>query len=133
MKMKSILITLLAFLAINMAAQKTTTSVEVLYFKAELSCCKARACNALGADVNKVIKNNFTDKKVVFKEVKLADAENAELVKKHNAKSQTLVLIATKKSKETVVDVSEIVTAYARSNNFDDFQTKLKGKINAIL
>ncbi|PKP39192.1 MAG: hypothetical protein CVT98_02795 [Bacteroidetes bacterium HGW-Bacteroidetes-15] len=103
---------------------------EVLYFKAELACCQAKACDAIEADVKAIIDNNFDDETVTFKEVKLAEASNKELVEIHKAKSQTVVIIAKKKKKETIVDVSDIVRNYSRSRNKAVFETELLAKIN---
>jgi len=125
---KLILIPVLVFFAIASYAQKC----EILYFKANLPCCHARACNNLEADVKSIIDTKFKDGNVTMKVVKLGDEENKELVEKYNAKSQTVVLVSTKKKNETVVDVSDIVRNYARNNNKDEFETALIAKINEL-
>mgnify|MGYP000853794113 CR=1 FL=1 len=128
---KIILSAFFALITIGVFAQKNT--VEVLYFKAALPCCKAAACNNLEAEVKTIIEQNFAGKGVTFKQVPLADEANKALVEKHNAKSQTVVLVATKKKKETSIDVSDIVRKYARTNDKETFQKELTDKINEIL
>jgi hypothetical protein len=125
--MKTIHLTLaILFLGIALHAQKA----EVLYFKANLPCCQARACNTLETDIKNVISTQYNDKDVVFKTIRIADEENAELVKKYNAKSQTVVIINNSKKKNNITDASNIVRSYARSNDKDlfekDFALKLK-------
>lgn len=123
----------LIVLSVSLFAQNKDTKVEILYFKAQLSCCQAKACNALGADVQKVIDNNFKNKNVSFREIKLNETANADLIKTYNAKSQTVVLISTKKGKTNSVDVSDIVSQYAKNNDFEAFQKKLTEKISQLL
>ena len=120
-------------LSVSVFAQNKGTKVEVLYFKAQLACCQARACNTLEVDVQKVIDNNFKNNNVSFKEIKLNDSANSELIKTYNAKSQTVVLVATKKSKRISVDVSDIVSEYAKNSDFEVFQKKLSEQINQLL
>ena len=130
--MKRIIILLaLSIATVGLYAQKNT--VEVLYFKAQLACCKARACSLLEGDVKGVIEKNFAGKAVTFKQVALADEANRALVEKYNAKSQTVVLVSTKKKKETAVDVSDIVQKYARTGDKETFEKELTDKINAKL
>jgi hypothetical protein len=129
--MKKVII-LLAALALTIGAY-AQNKVEVLYFKAALPCCKAAACNNLEAEVNAVVAKNFAGKAVTFKQVALADQANTALIEKHSAKSQTVVLVATKKKKETAVDVSEIVRKYARTNDKAAFEKELTDKINEML
>lgn len=116
---------------IGLYAQKST--VEVLYFKAQLTCCQAAACNNLENEVKSIIENNFAGKTVTFKQVALADQANKALVEKYNAKSQTVVLVATKNKKETSVDVSDIVRRYVRTNDKATFEKELTDKINESL
>jgi hypothetical protein len=130
--MKKVIIFLAAFtVTMGLYAQKTT--VEVLYFKAKLACCKAAACDKLEADVISVIEKSFAGKGVTFKQVALADEANKSLVEKYNAKSQTVVLVATKDKKETSVEVSEILRRYARTNDKAAFEKELTDKINEML
>jgi hypothetical protein len=119
---------LVASMLIGLAtfAQKT----EVLYFKADLACCQARACNALEGDVKAVVEKNFNGETVVFKEIKLADPNNKELIEKYNAKSQTVVIVTHKKKKETFVDVTDIVRNYSRFKNKEELEKNFVAKIN---
>jgi hypothetical protein len=126
--MKKIVLFLVAFLLIGFAS--VAQKAEVLYFKAELACCKAKACNALEGEVKAIIEKNFSSEKVTFIEVKLADEENKDLVAKHNAKSQTVVIVTKKRKKETALDVSDIVRNYSRSQNKEEFEKELVAKIN---
>jgi len=126
--MKKIVLFLVAFLLIGFAS--VAQKAEVLYFKAELACCKAKACDALEGDVKAVVEKNFTSEKVTFLEVKLTDESNKELVDKYNAKSQTVVIVTKMRKKETAVDVSDIVRNYSRSQNKEEFEKELVAKIN---
>ncbi len=113
--------------------QTTKTKAEVLYFKANLSCCKAKACNSLEADVQKVVESKFSGKNVSFKEVKLSDATNTTLVKQYNAKSQTVVIVVTKNGKQTNTDISKIVQDHAENNDFAKFEKELIASIDTAI
>lgn len=133
---KNILFIMLAFLTISGATfgQSNKNKVEVLYFKANLACCKAKACNALQADVDSVLIKYFSSKKnIEFKVIALADEANKELVTKYNAKSQTVIIVKKKGKKETSSDVSAIVQNYTMNRNKEKFENELKNKINEIL
>ena len=114
-------------------AQRKAATVEVLYFKAQLPCCQARACNALEGDIKKTIETNFQNKNVSFREIKLNDPSNSELIKQYNAKSQTVVLLKTKRGKTKSIDVSGIVSGYTRNNDYETFQKNLTEEINKLL
>jgi len=130
--MKKIIVLLaLSIVTIGLHAQKN--AVEVLYFKAQLGCCKAAACNNLENEVKDIVEKNFKKKGVTFKQILLADEANKALVEKYDAKSQTIVLVSTKKKKETSVDVSDIVRKYVRSNDKAVFEKELTGKIKESL
>jgi hypothetical protein len=128
--MKTIIITVAAiFISITLMAQKA----EVIYFKADLACCQAKACNALQNDVKVIVENNFKADNVVFKEVKLSDISNKELVEKYNAKSQTVVVVVKKKKSEKTVDITDMVRSYSRLNNKEEFEKQLVAKINETI
>ena len=130
--MKRVIILLaLSIATISVYAQKN--KVEVLYFKAQLACCKAAACNNLEAEIKGIIEKNFAKKTVTFKQVPLADQANKALVEKYDAKSQTVVLVTTRKKKETSVDVSDIVRKYTKTGDKEAFEKELTGKINEEL
>src|SRR5574344_80463 len=80
----------LSIAKIGLFAQKN--KVEVLYFKAQLSCCKAASCNKIENEIKDIIKKNFEGKAVGFKQVLLSDQANKALIEKYNAKSQTVIL-----------------------------------------
>jgi len=126
---KVIILVAMSIATIGLYAQK----VEVLYFKAALPCCKAAACNNLENEVKDIIEKNFAKKAVTFKQVALADQANKALVEKYDAKSQTVVLVITKKKKQTSVDVSDIVRRYTRTNDKAVFEKELTDKINESL
>jgi hypothetical protein len=128
---KIILSAFFALITIGAFAQKN--NVEVLYFKAQLACCKAAACNNLENEVKTIIEKNFPNGNVTFKQVALADEANKPMVEKHNAKSQTVVLVKTVKKKETSKDISDIIRSYARSNDKAKFEADLVAKINEML
>lgn len=125
--MKRIILSLaiVAMATVGVMAQ----TAQVLYFKANLACCQAKACAALEKDVQTVVDKNFSSNKVTFTEVKLADAANKELVEKHNAKSQTVVLVVKKKKKEKVIDLSDIVRRFQRNGDKDQFEKELVARI----
>jgi hypothetical protein len=114
-------------------AQSKKSSIEVLYFKANLACCKAKACNQLEADIQNLITKNYPKGNVVFKEIKLADAANKELIDKYNAKSQTVIIVKKTKKKESFSDVSDIVQKYMISQDKAGFEKDLTAKINESL
>jgi hypothetical protein len=127
---------MVALLSISAGAvfgQSNKKSVEVLYFKANLCRCKAGACNALQADVDSVLIKYFQNENIEFKVIKLADEANKDLVTKFNAKSQTVVIVSTKRKKENAIDVSDIVANYSKSKDKVKFENEMKDKINEIL
>jgi len=128
---KTVILFVFSILTIGLYAQKN--NVQVFYFKTQLPCCKAAACNNLETEVKGVVEKNFKGKNVTFKQVPLADEANKTLVEKCNAKSQTVVLVATKKKKETTVDVSDIVRKYTRSGDKEAFEKELTDKIKELL
>ena len=134
--MKKIIIML--FIALLVAsgitlAQNKKPTAEVLYFKANLACCKGRACNALEAKVKEIIEKNWTDGSVKFWQVKLTDTTNNELIKRYNAQSQTLVIVVTKKKKETSTDISATLHLYASNNDAVQFEKELTEKIREAI
>jgi len=130
---KQIVILIIALLAgTSVFAQSNKKSIEVLYFKANLACCKAKACNALEADIQALIQKNFSDGSVVFKEMKLADDSNKVCVEKFKAQSQTVVLVKKKGKKELNNDVSDIVKQYLLDKNMEQFETAFVQEINAF-
>lgn len=129
---KAIILFVFSIVVSGLYAQKN--NVEVLYFKAKLGCCQSRACNTLEADIKAVIDRNFNEKGVTFKQIMLADEANKALVEKYNAKSQTVILVASdKKKKQTSVDVSDIVRKYTKGGSKEVFEKELTDKINALL
>lgn len=121
---KLLLLSISILLTISLYSQKNSSAV-VMYFKADLACCPARACASLEKDVQSVIESNFTNKQVVFKAVKISDPENAELVKQLNAKSQSVVVVFKNKKKITNVDASKIVADYSRNRNKETLENEL--------
>jgi hypothetical protein len=120
-----VLLSFAIFTGIACLAQKA----EVLYFKAELPCCQAVACNNIEAEVKSIIEANFTNGDIVFTTVKLNDAANAALIKKHQAKSQTVLLVCKKGETESVTDISNLVRSYARNSNKDELKGGLVASI----
>lgn len=128
---KSIVFLLVAFLTVSgTALGKSKENIEVLYFKANLACCKARACNALQTDVDSVVQKYFAKENIEFKVILLADEANKQLIEKYKAVSQTVVIVKKKGEKETVTDVSFIIKEYAMSRNKEKFENELKDKIS---
>ena len=102
---------------------------EVLFFKGELSCCAAKACNAVEADVKDLVLAKYADGTVVFKTVLISDQANAELVKKHSAKNQTVVIVGNAKNE----DLTSIVATYSRDKNKTALENGLVEKVNKII
>ncbi|MDR2010936.1 MAG: hypothetical protein LBQ22_10705 [Bacteroidales bacterium] len=128
---KGILIITLFLASVGLYAQKN--NVEVLYFKAELACCQATACNNLESEIKSIVEKNFPSENVTFKQVSLVNDANKALVSKYNAKSQTVVLVTTKNGKESSIDVSDIVRKYVRNENKKAFEKSMIEKIKESL
>ncbi len=106
---------------------------EVLYFKAQLACCHARACNNLENQVKGIVESNFENGDVVFKSILITDANNAELVQKYNARSQTVVVVPLRKRKAEVVDATDMVRLFSRNRNQEEFEKNFIGEIKKII
>ena len=131
---KQLLILVIAVMAgVSVFAQTNKKSIEVLYFKANLACCKAKACNMLESEIQTIIEKTYTDGSVLFKEVKLADDSNKVLVEKYKAQSQTVVLVKKRKGKEISADVSDIVKQYLTDKNKEKFEADLVQRINSFI
>jgi hypothetical protein len=119
----------LLLLGVNAHAQKA----EVLYFKAELSCCRERACTALENELKAFVENQFKNGEVVFKTVKISDPSNATLVQKHNAASQSVVVVTRGRRSEKSEDLSDLVKKYTLNRNKTDFETAFLDKVNQTI
>lgn len=131
MKKSFVILSLFLFVSAGLLAQKKNV-VEVLYFKANLSCCQARSCNALEGDVKAIVEKNFTDGSVVFTVVKLADEANKELVEKYKAQSQTVVIVKKNKKKEKSIDISDLIKAYRVDQNKEELEKQVLAKVSEI-
>ena len=100
----------------------------MLYFKSNLSYCQTKSGNNLESTIKEIVEENFSSQEVIFKTVAIADEANASLVAKYNAKSQTVVMVNTKKNKS--LDVSDIVRQYLRDGDKTVFSKSFgrKGK-----
>lgn len=127
-----IAIFLFALMAGTAVFAQSGKSVEVLYFKANLSCCKAKSCNALEADLQTIIQKNFPDGNIIFREVKLAEDSNKVLVEKYKAQSQTVVLVKIKKKNEMSTDISDIIKKFVKDQNKEELEIALVESINAF-
>ena len=130
--MKKILLSL-SFILIALFSYSQSAPVEVLFFKTNLTCCAAHSCNTLVGDVKKTIETNFSSKKVVFKEINLKEEKNKELVKKFSAKHQNVFVVVTKKGKETILNITDLVAEYNSDKNYSEFEKKLKTLIKKQL
>ncbi|OPZ98006.1 MAG: hypothetical protein BWY70_01339 [Bacteroidetes bacterium ADurb.Bin408] len=117
------------FIAVASQAQK----VHVLYFKANLACCAAKACANLEGQVKSVVEKNFKSTDVAFKTVMLSDSANTALVNKYNAKSQTVVILQNKKKNAQSKDVSELVKEFSRSKDEAVFEKEMIAAIKELL
>ncbi len=130
--MKKLVLISALFVLFSLTA--TAQKVEVLYFKAKLSCCQATACNALETDLQELISKNFDAKDVVFKEVKLDDEANKSLIDTYKAKSQTVVLVRYKKGKVVKSDdISQDVKRYQFDKNYETFESVFKTHVSELL
>ena len=127
---KLLLISVTILMTLTVLAASPKKGVEVLYFKAQLSCCQARACNTLENDIKTLIAANFDTSKVTFTEVLLADAKNKALVEQYKAKSQTVVVVNAKKKK--TMDISDLVRTYLRNGDKATFEKELIQKIKNL-
>lgn len=124
---------LLLSLVMLMGATAIAQKAEVLYFKANLACCQARACATVEKDVKAAVEKNFTNDKVVFKQIKLDDPANKALIDKHNAKSQTVVMVVKKRKGETVIDLTDIVRTYTRNSNKEALEKDIVARMKPAL
>lgn len=129
MKKLSIIIVSLLFAAGAMA-QTSSKKVEVLYFKANLSCCQAKTCNNLENVSRDIVAKNFSADEVAFKTVALANEANKSLVNKYKAKSQSLIIVNNKKKKH--FNMSNALAKYARDKDKAAFEKELIVKIKQL-
>jgi len=113
-------------MGISASAQKR----EVLYFKADLACCRAKACDELESDLKSIMESNFKAENVQFRSVKISDAANKALVEKYNAGSQTVVVVTTHRRNETARDISDIVRTYTRTRDRANFEKELLTRLS---
>ncbi len=132
---KIIFVLLLAIMAgtATTFAQQKKGGIEVLYFKANLACCKAKACNTLEAQVKGIVEKNWVDGSVKFRQVKLTDTTNNELITRYNAQSQTLIIEKTKRKKVTSADASGILQDYAKTNDVAKFEKEIVARVNEVI
>lgn len=121
------LIIFVAFMA--MAGTTYGQKVEVLYFKANLSCCQARSCNQLEGEIKSLIEKQFGSDEVSFKTVKLSDKESKSLVSKYKAKSQTVVIVRNDKT----LDISDLVASYSKASDKKKAGQKILDKIKSLI
>jgi len=110
-------------------SQSKNKSMEVLYFKAKQCACRARVCDALEDQIKTSIEKDFPGEKIEFKRVWLNEKENEGLIAKYNAKPQTVVAVTTKKNKETITDLTEVVHKFTLDRNQDEFESVIKSMI----
>lgn len=127
---KLLLISVTILMTLTILAASPKKGVEVLYFKAQLSCCQARACNTLENDIKTLIAANFDASKVTFTEILLTDEKNKALIEQYKAKSQTVVVVNAKKKK--TIDVSDLVRTYLRNGDKATFEKELIQKIKNL-
>lgn len=132
---KTILMLFLALFSVTATAfaQQKKSGAEVLYFKAGRADNKSKTVDALELKVKEMIEKNWADKTVTFREVRLGDSSNKELVKRNNAQSQTLVIVVTRKGIETTTDISAILRLYASNNDAVQLEKELTEKITEAI
>jgi len=129
MKKLSVLLFVVLFFTLQGYAQK----VEVLYFKANLACCAAKACANLEGQIKSVVEKNFKTSVVAFKTIMLNDTAQSELINRYNAKSQTVVLVQKKKKNPQTKDVSEMVKNFNRTKDEAVFEKDIVAAIKELL
>mgnify|MGYP005840671329 CR=1 FL=1 len=129
---KLITLILLTTILTNIIAQKKT-KVEVLFFKADLSCCMKRACDQLYSDIQNVIKETYPQGNVILKEIKISDPQNKQLVDKYKAINETVIVVANKKKKIFENNVTQIVANYKKTKNTNNFKKEFCEIINKYL
>lgn len=129
--MKKLTILSVIFLGLLFNGFSQTAKVELLFFKANLGCCASRYGDQIIEDTREIIQKKFSTKLVSFKVIEIADVANKDLVAKHNAKSQTVVIMNSKK--KTSEDISSIIALYVKDNNEKKLETALVEKINNFL
>ena len=127
---KLLVISVTILMTLTVLAASPKKGVEVLYFKAQLSCCQARACNTLENDIKTLIAANFDASKVTFTEILLTDEKNKALIEQYKAKSQTVVVVNAKKKK--TIDGSDLVRTYLRNGDKATFEKELIQKIKNL-
>jgi hypothetical protein len=132
MKKQLLILAVLMLVGISTFAQSSKSPFEVLYFKANLSCCKAKSCNAAETEIQGIISKNFADGSVVFRTIKLAEEANRSLVDKYKAQSQTLVFVKTGKKGEVSIDASDIVKTFIQSQDKAALETALLAKVKEL-
>jgi hypothetical protein len=126
-------IMLIAFMAFASTGIAQQNNAEVLFFKAELSCCKAKACQQLEKNIKSIIEKNFSSDELTFRSVKLADNENTALVDKYNAKNQSVVVVTDKNGNEKSINISDMVARYQRAEDKEAVEKEIVDKIKTIL
>jgi hypothetical protein len=77
-----------------------------------------RSCNALEAEIKKIIESNFKPEDVVFKTI-LIDARKIRNGRKYQAKSQTCIWIVNQKKKVLDYNLTNFVRNYQIASNED--------------
>jgi hypothetical protein len=121
---------ILLVFALSAAASANAQKVEVLYFKADLACCRARACDNLEKDVKSMIEDTYKEGDLKFTTVRISDEANKALVEKYKAGSQTVVIVTTRRRNESSMDISDIVRAYSRNRDKANFEKELLARIS---
>ena len=121
---KTIILAFALLLSVAAFSQKGTTAV-LMYFKADLACCKARACAALENEVKSIVERNFPNGNVVFREVKISDPENAALVEQYKAQSQTVILVVNRKKKISSAEATSLLKEYQQNGDKTAFEAAL--------
>lgn len=124
---------LFLFALVLISGQVLSQKVEVMYFKANLGCCQARACAQLENQVKAIVEDNFKNGDVVFKSVLIADPTNAALVEKYEAGSQTVVIVSNKRRKKKITDATQMVHDFRRTRDREAFEKDFIGAIKAKL
>jgi hypothetical protein len=114
-------------------SQGFSQKARVLYFKADLGCCQATACNALEKDIREIIEKHYGTPAVVFQVVRIADTENQAMVAQYKAGSQSVIFVAQNGGKELATDVSDTVRKYVRHRDKNKLEQELLAEMKKVL
>ncbi len=121
---------LILSLSLSTLAQKA----EVLYFKDVIPvCCMARSCDNLEATIKKIVEDNFSQDKVLFRVVRIRHEDNKDLVEQLNPRSQSVFITDLSNKNVESIDADATVRNYTRTRDLKTLESELLLMINNFL